>query len=166
VFSATGGTLSYSGTSITTFNQLASYISTKSGWFRNLTLPAGKGSERSITEGLMLGSSLVYTTYIPSTDSCSAVGTGNLSAVSFTTGTAQPFSALGINDAPTVINGQANMIIAHPTMDLGLGLPSAPRAINKTVYIGDSGQIITKKINTGTGKIGRQSWRYVDIPFD
>lgn len=166
VFSATDGTLSYSGTDIKTFNELASYIATKSGWFRNLAVPTGKGSERNITEGLMLGSSLVYTTYIPSIDTCSAIGTGNLSAVSFTTGTAQPFSALGQNSAPTTINGKPDESIVSPTIDLGIGLPSAPRAVNKTVYIGDSGQITTKRINTGTGNLGRQSWRYVDIPFE
>jgi type IV pilus assembly protein PilY1 len=157
-------TLTIGTASVTTFQQLQEAVRSRGGWKRNFTVGGGLPSERNISEGLMIGSSLVFTSYKPSGDACDATGNGFEYALNFGTGTASPFNAL--DSTSEVIIGGVTYQVALTTIGLGKGLPSSPRAINNTVFIGTSqGTILPDEIKLDPGKSGRQSWRYVEIPF-
>lgn len=73
-------------------NNLVGNIQNDDGWF--MALPAV--GERSLSLGTLLGGSVYFTTFVPSSDICSGSGTGYLYGLYYLTGTPSPTSALVI----------------------------------------------------------------------
>jgi type IV pilus assembly protein PilY1 len=119
-----------------------------------------------------LGTSAIFTSYLPSADLCIVEGNSFLYALNFRTGTAEKFAPFGQE------TGHAG--VAAESVSLGVGAASAPVAIVSTGsdpgVNGASGgiSIVT---GSGTGTLnntsytpppyesGRISWEQLDVPF-
>jgi type IV pilus assembly protein PilY1 len=80
---------------ILTYNALQTHMDSRHGWMRHMSFTPGQPSERVFNSPLLLGSSLVYSSYLPSFDLCRVEGDGFVTAVNFRTGTAEAFGPFG-----------------------------------------------------------------------
>lgn len=145
------------------FDNLEAHIrENKKGWFLNFDSNGSDPSTRNVNESVQVSSILVFTDYTPFPDICSPEGNGNLYALNFSTGTASPFGALGI-DAVTDV--------AFIKTSLGGGLSSTP-IIHRGSKAGGTVKGITQQskasitgttINLPPIEPGRQSWREIDL---
>ena len=91
------------------------------GWFTSLLTspptPATAQGERVLSTPTVLGGTIFFSTFIPSTDICVAAGSGYLYALYYLTGTAYSQSAIGT----TTVGGNTNV---NRSISLGTGLPS------------------------------------------
>jgi type IV pilus assembly protein PilY1 len=83
------------------------------GWF--VTLPTA--GERSLSSATIIGGTVFFTTFVPSTDICSASGSGYIYALFYKTGTAYKESVIGTQ----TVGANTNVVRA---LSLGTGLPS------------------------------------------
>jgi type IV pilus assembly protein PilY1 len=79
--------------------------------------PTMTAGERSLAQATLLGGTVFFTTFIPSTDICQATGTGQLYAVYYLTGGPYTSSAIG-----SVAAGSNTLI--SKSLSLGQGLPT------------------------------------------
>ncbi|MDT8399014.1 MAG: PilC/PilY family type IV pilus protein [Pseudomonadales bacterium] len=169
--SVLGTQVTLQGSDLDTFAELNQFMDGEAGWVRDLFRIPGQPSERVFNMPLVLGSSLVYSSYLPSADLCTIEGEGFINSVNFRTGTAEAFGPLGSS-----VTG-----VAFASLELGQGAPSTPTAIIRTgdeVGVdGSSGGDMTvitgsttgvtenTTFNTAPGSGGRMSWEMLDIPF-
>jgi len=175
--SGTSAALVYSdgssvGTSVDNFNELYAAMDIEDGWLTSLSSGGGSPSERVFNTSLVLGSSIIFTSYLPAFDLCTIDGDGTLYAYNFRTGTAQYFGPFG----------ESADGIAFAGADLGQGAPSAPTAIVRTgnevtidgttntadlsVVTGSTTGVTTSTgFSSAPGGGGRMSWEILDIPF-
>ncbi len=179
-----------SGTAIASFTDLKADIVDRGGW--KLDFAPGNAatpitaSERSLSSPARIAKNLLFTSYTPSSDSCSPEGTSAFWAVNYLTGTGSPYAAIGTS---TVVNA-AGAYAAVRTVDLGLGLTSTPlihrgsgqsssgnggtalfNSSGSTGGGGNAGVLLsgsTGGINEGTLTLegvtgGRQSWRELEL---
>ncbi|MDR6936461.1 PilC/PilY family type IV pilus protein [Luteibacter sp. 3190] len=136
------------------------------GWYRNLTKSGTNPSERVVSAQSLLGGLLLTATYIPGTSICTGLGTSNLFALNYKTGTADPGAFFGTD-------GSSTKPMSVPSVSLGQGLPAPP-----SLHAGDTsddrngGKKVTACTQTSTGAIicrdvvtldpvtsGETSWR-------
>ena len=138
---ATGTELS-GVTGATTVSELGALINDPTqnidGWFT--TLP-GSG-ERSLSTPTILGGTVFFTTFIPTSDICVAAGSGSLYALYYLTGTPYSSSTIGAS------GGTTNVITR--SIALGTGLPS-----QMAVQIGSQGSGTSGSGGGGSGCAGR-----------
>lgn len=167
-----GTQVTIDGTNLDTFNDLFGFMDTEDGWVRALSYTGTTPSERVFNTSIVLGSTVVFTSYLPNVDLCTVEGDGFLYALNFRTGTAEKFGPLG-DDANDV---------AFPSIDLGQGAPSAPTVVvrtgddvnadgsanegNLSVVTGSTtGVTNSTAFSTAPGAGGRMSWEILKIPF-
>ncbi len=109
------------------------------GWFT--TLPTA--GERSLSAPTILGGTVFFTTFVPTTDICVAAGSGNLYALYYLTGSAYKESVIG-----TTPSGGTTTI--KRSVALGTGLPS-----QMAVQIGAEGTGASGASGSGSGCAGR-----------
>ncbi len=109
------------------------------GWFT--TLPTA--GERSLSAPTILGGTVFFTTFIPTTDICVAAGTGNLYALYYLTGSAYKESVIGTTTA-------VGTTTIKRSTSLGTGLPS-----QMAVQIGSEGSGASGASGSGSGCAGR-----------
>lgn len=160
------------GESVENFDELYAAMDAEDGWVTALASGGGGPSERVFNTSLVLGSSIIFTSYLPSYDLCTVEGDGLLYALNFRTGTAQYFGPFG----------ESADGIAFAGVDLGQGAPSAPTAIVRTgnevtidgttntadlsVVTGSTTGVTTSTgFSSAPGGGGRMSWEILDIPF-
>ncbi len=160
------------GTSVESFNELYAAMNSEAGWITALSYDGSSPAERVFTTSLVLGSSIIFTSYSPDFDLCTIQGDGALYAYNFRTGTAQYFGPFGSDEND----------IAYAGVDLGQGAPSAPTAIvrtgNEVTVDGTTNQadlsVVTGSttgvtsstgFSSASGGGGRMSWELLDIPF-
>lgn len=97
----------------TTTETLQGKVQSMDGWFT--TLPTS--GERSLSTPTLLAGIVLFTTFIPTNDVCSAAGSGNLYALFYLTGSAYPNPVIGTEK----VGGNTN---ALRSTSLGGGLPS------------------------------------------
>ncbi len=138
---------------------------TYNGWYLDFASPG----ERNLGQAALLGGLLTFTTYIPSSDVCTAEGTSRLYARWYQTGTSfyKPVFRIGnvftdMNSNQTVDDGELKIA---GDIDLGSGLALTPnihtgREKGTTAYIQTStGDIITiSQGETGSTKSEKTSW--------
>jgi type IV pilus assembly protein PilY1 len=122
----------------TSLGQLQDAVQNMDGWFT--TLPTA--GERSLSTPTILGGTVFFTTFIPTTDICVAAGSGNLYALYYLTGTAYKESAIGH------VTGSTTDIAK--SISLGTGLPS-----QMAVQIGSEGSGKSGEGGAGSGCAGR-----------
>lgn len=160
------------GEDLDSFNELYSFMDDQQGWVRHFAYDGGVNpSERVFNTALVLGSTLVFTSYLPSVDQCLVEGDGFLYALNYRTGTAETFGPFG----------QSADGVAFASVALGQGAPSAPTAIVRTGddagvdadNVGDISVITgsTTGVTQSTGfssapvVSGRLSWEELVVPF-
>jgi type IV pilus assembly protein PilY1 len=126
-------------TGVSTWDDLITIINSdsNSGWMINFSQPR----ERNIGQAALLGGSLLFTTYEPSTDVCAYEGTSNLYAVYYRTGTAYYKPMLG---RIIISLGHDEMV---RNISLGVGLAATPN-----IHVGGE-EGSRAYIQTSTGEI-------------
>jgi len=102
-------------------------IQNMDGWFTTFNDPtaplqtppraAMTPGERNLASATLLGGTVFFTTFIPTTDVCQATGTGQLYAVYYLTG--GPYTASAIGGVPAGSN-----TLTAKSLSLGQGLPT------------------------------------------
>ncbi|TAJ23409.1 MAG: hypothetical protein EPO64_11275 [Nitrospirae bacterium] len=119
--SGIAGVTTFSGTATTT---LEGMVQSMDGWYT--TLPTS--GERSLSPPVILGGTVFFTTFTPSSDICSSGGTGNVYALFYKTGSANKEPVIGTYTGTG--GGVSNAACAGAStcvsraMGLGAGLPS------------------------------------------
>lgn len=108
-------------TGATTFNALKSLIATKDGWWMNLTT----ARERSLNKPTVIGGVVLFTTFVPDSDTCALGGNSWFYALYFETGSAYSSSVIGTSGG-TVLKkstsssvGMASSIAIHSGRESG-----------------------------------------------
>ncbi len=134
-------------TGSTTIDTLGNTIATQNttstsnvdGWFT--TLPTS--GERNLSSATILGGTVFFTSFVPTTDICVAAGSGSLYALYYLTGTPYNQSIIG----STTSGGTTTM---KRSISLGTGLPS-----QMAVQIGSEGSGTSGSSGSGSGCAGR-----------
>lgn len=119
--SGVAGVTTFSGTATTT---LEGMVQSLDGWYT--TLPTS--GERSLSPPVILGGTVFFTTFTPSSDICSSGGTGNVYALFYKTGSANKEPVIGTYTGTG--GGASNAACASGStcvsraIGLGAGLPS------------------------------------------
>ncbi len=140
--------------------------SASAGWFADFhetpTSILDAASERNLGQAALLGELLTFTTYMPSTDVCTAAGESNLYALYYKTGTAYFEDVIGTTDA----GGDLQQM--DKVTSLGGGL-----AVSPNIHVGSEegskafvqtskGDIkVIQELNPQQPKSGVRSWREV-----
>lgn len=111
---ATGTTQVTGVSGVTTFGGLVTAVSSKRGWYT--TLPTS--GERSLSIPTLLGGTLLFTTFVPTTDICAVTGSGYLYALFYLTGSAYEQPLIGSYTSGNNTN-------VTRSLSLGTGLPSS-----------------------------------------
>ncbi len=155
-----------SGTTINNWSELIATIDSMSGWMRDLE----EAGERSLGQAALLGQTLTFATYIPSTDICVTDGRSIGNALYYKTGTAYFNSVIGyifedLDGDDTMEEGEKRMLTRF---NIGRGLTYSP-----AVHIGgDEGSSVIfstsdgsvrsfEQNNPGLTKSKRASWENV-----
>lgn len=130
------------------------------GWYVDLEVPTGQGSERVLARSSVLGGLLLFTAYKPAGDICSIFGDSGLYALYYETGTAYIRPVLP--DDGVYMDGTKEYV--QTRADLGKGMPtSVGIAIGETIsgFVQKStGEIIRIETQPGLGvRSGVSSWR-------
>ncbi|HTR01531.1 MAG TPA: hypothetical protein VMH83_16145 [Candidatus Acidoferrum sp.] len=161
-------------TTLNTFNDLWNFMDNRPGWVTKLAYSSGTNpSERVFNTSVIIGTTVVFTSYIPPVDQCLVEGNGYLYALNYRTGTAEVFAPLG-DDTQTAGYAAKNL-------NLGQGAPSAPSAVIRTgddkgVSSTNKGDVSivsgsTTGVTTSTGFASaqqastRMSWEQLKISF-
>ncbi|MCK5186515.1 MAG: hypothetical protein KAR43_05220, partial [Deltaproteobacteria bacterium] len=155
------------GAAAANWNDFVYEVQKKEGWYR--TFPFGR--ERMITKPALLGGNLIFTTYEPDDDICSAGGTNNLYTLYYQTGTAWQVATELVKRESTYGDGgesksgqseQENRL--EVKTPLQKGLPASP-----VIHVGETVTIMSSDSNSLLGtlnmkpafkvKSGMESWR-------
>ncbi len=105
----------------TTFTALKSLIATKDGWWMNLTT----ARERSLNKPTVIGGVVLFTTFVPDSDTCALGGNSWFYAIYYETGSAYSSSIIGTSGG-TVLKkssgssvGMASSIAIHSGRETG-----------------------------------------------
>lgn len=105
----------------TTFNTLKSLIATKDGWWMNLTA----ARERSLNKPTVIGGVVLFTTFVPDSDTCALGGNSWFYALYFETGSAYSSSVIGTSGGAVLKKstsssvGMASSIAIHSGRESG-----------------------------------------------
>ncbi|RAU44906.1 MULTISPECIES: PilC/PilY family type IV pilus protein [unclassified Pseudomonas] len=135
---------------------------TKSGWYLNLAAGTSLLGERLVDPMTLSGSVLFASTRIPSTDVCSPGVTGWRYGLDPYTGGRTTFTVFNLRRNGTIStadNYNDNIVSALSINGVGTTLSSTAGLKTATSSTGDS--IV---VNTGTGFVGRQTWRSIPYP--
>ena len=145
------------GSGINSWDSLTTDANSKQGWKLNFS----RSGERNIGQATLLGSTLTFTTYVPSTDICSFEGQSYLYALYYTTGTSYFKNIL--------TNQLVGSKLSISNISLGLGLAATPNLhvggeAGSEVFVQDStGEIKTiNQQNATPAKSGLESWRLIE----
>lgn len=135
---------------------------TKKGWY--LTLPIS--GERVVTNAVITGGLVYFSSIVPSTNDCSYGGTSWLMELNYNDGTAPYTAAFDtnndgvINSSDSIVSGIGYQAISSsPTILTGLGSSSSP--INM-VYTNQSNGLINTALTVGNRLSSRRvSWREI-----
>lgn len=135
---------------------------TKKGWY--FTLPIS--GERVVTNSVITGGLVYFSSIIPSTNDCSYGGSSWLMELNYNDGTSPYTAAFDTNDdgtinsSDTVVSGVAYQAISSaPTILTGLGSSNSP--INM-VYTNQSNGLINTALSSGSRLSSRRvSWREI-----
>lgn len=155
-------TVTTTGNSRTLSNNAVTYSNSVHGW--RLNLPATR--ERVVTNPLVRGDVVLFTTTIPDSDPCLGGGTGWLMAVNFLTGgnTADvefDYNGDGVLDALDKVNDDT---LEGMKLDPGLGMPSDTACMGNNCYISGTNVVEGDEVSNNSVKdlggigTGRLSW--------
>jgi type IV pilus assembly protein PilY1 len=156
------------GYSVRGFQSNATLPSGSKGWYINLvTNTASPDGERVISTPQIQGSTLIFTTIIPTSDGCQSDGTGWVNALDAFTGTSSATSYFDLDGSGTTTDdtvsktsGGTTTTVAVGSVALGVGMLSSAVLYNgQLTACGSSGECGT--VDTDKLKSARTSWREV-----
>ncbi|TBR21597.1 MAG: hypothetical protein EPO63_08510, partial [Candidatus Nitrosotenuis sp.] len=139
-------------TGATTFNTLKSLIATKDGWFMNLTA----ARERSLNKPTVIGGVVLFTSFVPDSDTCALGGSSWFYAIYYETGSAFSSSIIGVSGG-TVLKKSAESSVG---MASSIAVHSGREAGAKAFVQMSTGQATVVGFNTAFNiKSGIIAWR-------
>lgn len=144
---------------------LAGDMAGKRGWFIDLEPPSGANGERITSDAKFLGSVLLVTSIVPSTDMCKPGGDGFLNAVDPFSGGALSTVFFDANRDQAFTDADALMVagkrVAVGSISPDNNLPSEAILIgNRLITSGTSGQVRSVGANNPI-RTGRIAWREI-----
>lgn len=145
----------------TTFNDLYASSLTYDGWYYSL-----RSKERVLNKSAVLGGSVLFTTFIPNTDPCSAGGNSYVWNLFFETGSSHPpeeqppLSECPV--PPCEIPVSSDAVVGLPSaVGIHIGAKGGPCKGGVTGFVQQSTGTISQSCQTPTFKIrsGIKSWR-------
>ncbi len=166
------GTTSDTGGTFRIVTQNPVDYTTKQGWYINLPL----SGERSVTDPVVRGGKIIFTTLIPSSAACSYGGSSWLMELDFLTGGMFTTPILDTNNSGSVNSGDktvggvgfstissAPAIISALPQSVGNG-GGSPLKNTEYKYLNQSNATVQKEVEAATGALSRRtSWR--QLPF-
>lgn len=145
---------------VTNVTELTAHIaqSTIHGWYRDFEI--SPANERNISNTTFFRDFLLFTTYKPPTDACTAIGSSNLNCLYFKTGTNIPGAGCFVRTSKFNSTPTGDSVVST---DLGNVLAFQPQ-IDSTGKISTSdntGQETDDPFTPPTTPGGRQSWREI-----
>ncbi|BCX88538.1 type IV pilus assembly protein PilY1 [Methylomarinovum tepidoasis] len=159
---------------------------TQLGWYLDLINTQGGNTdnqgERVVTEPILRGNRVIFTTLVPSEDPCSAGGSGWIMELDAVQGTRLPSSPFDLNgnggfgnddlvQAIWDVNGDgtvdADDAVPVSGIQSTVGIPSSPGIVSmddnkeKKYISGSSGNVQPLTEKAGSAKTGRLSWRQI-----
>ncbi len=150
------------GETIDSFQELKQTMKEKPGWKVDLLADGSSPSGKNVTGSANLFSTVFFTEYQPSADSCRIDGVSFLHGLDYTTGTASPMAVLGTE----VVNNNEEPVSLRK-FRLGRGYSSSPaihqgeEGKSSAVTQGTGGSIKSRELNHEFSSSGRQSWRQI-----
>lgn len=142
----------------------------KKGWY--LQLPTA--GERSVSNALLRGNKIIFTTLVPTSDACSAGGTSWLMELDYLSGGMLSFQAIDTNGdslidiTDTIVGGlSSNTINFSPLILQGAPTSNGPGGGSPSVksevkYINQSNGVVNKVNESASGAASRRSsWRQI-----
>lgn len=159
------------GESVETWQELREEILKTRGWYRELTLsPANTSAARQVGASNLVGTTLLFSEYAPSTDQCSPIGYSRINAVHFQTGTASPYAPVGVNSNYT--HNQGDLVLTDTGINKGLGLLGgdgqgvSDDAQGSGVSVDDKSVLSDPNLQGEPAAYGRQSWREIKVDWN
>jgi len=134
----------------------------KRGWYLDFNTEAG---ERIVTSSILyrfIRPALVASSIIPVQDSCVPGGRGYVNVIDPFTGTRVKFAILDVNDNDDFADDKLNDKYIS-SFDPGGGMPGEAKVVGDRLVVGGSdGSMMTSvRVNIGTTRTGRISWREI-----
>jgi type IV pilus assembly protein PilY1 len=152
------------GKTVRGFEKQSALPSGKKGWFVDLlTPPTGlPQGERMVADPLLLGSTLIAASIIPSSDACDVGGRGFLNAIDAFTGTSVSTPFFDVNGDGNLDNdkvGSGESQVPVGSVDVNVAMPTSPTIVESLLVAGGSlGTTGSVKVNNPVLKT-RVSWR-------
>ncbi len=165
-----GADFSVNGTTITDWNSLRTEILKTSGWYRTLDLSVTNTSAaRQVGASNLVGTTLLFSEYAPSTEQCSPVGYSRINAIHYQTGTASPYAPVGLGastyNSGTFVSTDTGINNALSLLG-GDGQGDSDDAQGSGISVDDHGVLTDADVEGEPAPYGRQSWREVEINWD
>jgi len=144
------GTVTGAGTGVTDTQSLEALLASKAGWHFDLSTKDASNNaipaERVVSTQVLSGGTLLTSTYLPGTDTCTDQGQGLLYGMNYKTGSVAQglIGFLGTH-------GASNGNVINRSVSLGAGLPSQP-SLHRGGASG-SGQKLRACVQTSSGAI-------------
>lgn len=167
-----GADVVLNGVTVSNWQQLRTELLKTNGWYRELTLDeslVNSGASRSFGPSNLVGSTLLFVEYAPSTDQCDPVGYSQINGVHFQTGTASPFARLGVSNS--TYNGADLADISDDAINNllllgGDGQGDQDNANGDGAYTTDKGEFGNTDLGDVPYPFGRQSWQEIQVNWD
>lgn len=136
----------------------------KKGWYVDLSYPMAQG-ERIVTRSALyqfLEPVLLASSIVPDPDPCRAGGGGFVNAIDPFTGGRLNYSPFDLNDDGKFDGSDKLDNAVVGSFDPSIGMPGEPTLVGDRLVVGgSSGDIADIRINTGSKRLGRLSWREI-----
>lgn len=166
-----GSDVVINGVTVNDWQELRTEILKTGGWYRELTLsPPNTSAARQVGATNLVGTTLLYSEYAPSTDQCSPIGYSRINALHFQTGTASPYAAVGVDSRYTYNRGDLVLTDTGITKGLTLlggdGQGESDDAQGSGVSVNDKSVLTDPNLQGEPAAYGRQSWREIKIDWN
>tara|TARA_R110001583_G_scaffold184037_2_gene343062 strand:+ start:47905 stop:52164 length:4260 start_codon:yes stop_codon:yes gene_type:complete len=156
---------SVGGFGVRVFSEASSNdMSGKKGWYLDLKDPTARG-ERIVTRSLVysfLEPVMLASSIIPDPDPCEAGGSGYVNAINPYTGGRLEYSPFDLTDDGKFDGGDKLSGAVVGSFDPKVGMPGEATIVgDQLIVAGSSGDIADMRINIGTKRTGRISWREI-----
>lgn len=167
-----GADFSVNGVTVDDWNALRTEILKTNGWYRTLDLNllvTNTSAARQVGASNLVGTTLLFAEYAPSTEQCSPVGYSRVNAIHYHTGTASPYAPVGLGSSTynsgTFVSSDAGINSALNLLG-GDGQGDSDNADGTGIY-GDENSVLTDpEIEGEPAPYGRQSWKEIQINWD
>ena len=161
------------GVTVTDWQQLRTEILKTNGWYRELDLSAittNTSAARMVGASNLVGTTLLFSEYAPSTEQCEPVGYSRINAYHYQTGTGSPYAPVGTDSNYAHNGGDLVKTDTGVTNSLSLlggdGEGDADDAQGTGISVDDHGVLTDHDPDSEPARFGRQSWQEINVNWD